>query len=248
MTKPQRRVRLPILLWAVLPLGIGPLQIFLKAYLPDVYDATMKGELGLVENLTVVSLVVAFVTALLLLRHRRSVASPLFGPFCVVMALGCFFFAGEEASWGEHWFGFEVPEEIAERNDQHEFNIHNDPFFENFLDQPPRLALTIFAFVGGVLIPLRKRRRGESDRPRFDGDGIWGWFWPTIECLPSGLVAATITLPKKIARAALGHVPEPLHIGPGETKELAIGLFLMIYLLMMLLELRAQEAEARQAG
>lgn len=239
--RPRPRTRLPLLLWAVLPLGITPVEYVLRAYYPDTFHRVMAGELGLVENLTVAFLVVACVAAVLLFRHRKSVRSRLFGPFCLVMAAGCFFFAGEEASWGEHWFGFEVPESIAERNDQHEFNIHNDPFFEKILDQPPRLVLTLFAFIGGFWVPLRKRRRGLSDRPRFDGEGIWGWFWPTIECWPAGLVAAVVTLPKKFAKLFADQTPDVLRIGPGETKELAIGLFLMIYLLVMLLELRDAE-------
>jgi len=241
MTKPHPPTRLPILLWAVLPLGIAPLQYFLRDFYPSVFDSVMRGELGLIENLTVVSLVVAIGAAAVLFRHRKSVASPLFGPFCLVMVAGCFFFAGEEASWGEHWFGFKVPEEIAERNDQHEFNIHNDLFFEHFLDQPPRLALTIFAVLGGVIVPLRRRKRRSGERPRFNGPGVWGWFWPTIECLPAGLVAGTVTLLKKISRAFFDHIPNALHIGAGETKELCIGLFLMTYLLVMLIELRAAE-------
>lgn len=238
--------RLPAWLWIGVPLAAAPMQIAAKLVGEDFYRRTMRGETGLVENLTVLALIVAIVTALRLWTRRGLVASRAFGPFCLVMAAGCFFFAGEEASWGQHWFGFEVPEEIAARNDQGELNLHNDPLFEKLLDQPPRLALTLFALVGGVLMPLRRRREGR-ELPRFDQPGragIGGWIWPTVECLPAGLMVVTVSLPKKIAETLLGEEPVWMDFSAGETKELCLGLFLMIYLVVLLRELRATEATA----
>ena len=249
MNEPTPTRRLPRWLWILLPLAAGPIQVAAKAVGEDFYRATMRGELGLIENGTVVALLVTIVTAVRLFARRREVASKLFAPFCLVMAAGCFFFAGEEASWGQHWIGYEVPEDISARNDQGEFNLHNDPFFEKLLDQPPRLALTLFALVGGVVVPLRRRKRG-VELPRFDRPGIDGWIWPTIECLPAGLMVATISLPKKLFEALTGETPYLLEIAPGETKELCLALFLMIYLLVMLREspVRRQSLSSTFAG
>ena len=211
--KETKKKRLPLWLWLVVPLAAGPMQVAAKAVGEDFYRSTMRGERGLVENLTVLSLLVAIVVALRMYRLRGHVRSKLFAPFCFVMAAGCFFFAGEEASWGQHWIGFEVPEEISARNDQGEFNLHNDPFFEKLLDQPPRLALTLFAFIGGVLVPLRRRKQG-GDAPNFDSESPKGWIWPTIECLPAGLLVATISLPKKVFAATSGETPYLFDIAP----------------------------------
>ncbi len=44
-----------------------------------------------------------------------------------LIGLGLFYFVafGEEASWGQHWLGFETPEELKQINAQEETNLHN---------------------------------------------------------------------------------------------------------------------------
>jgi hypothetical protein len=232
---PLRARRLSPWIWLAVPVAIVLLQVGAKAVGEDVYRRTMRGELGLVENLTVLFLVVAIVSALRLLPLRRRVAWRWFGAFAAVMALGCFFFAGEEASWGQHWLGFEPPEAIAERNDQGEFNLHNDPLLEKVLDQLPRLALTLAALIGGVIAPIvRRGRRGHRGRrPRFDGPGLRGWIWPTVECVPAALLATTISVPGRIIEKSGGEIPYLMEISAGETKEFGLGLFLMVYLVTL---------------
>jgi hypothetical protein len=214
------------------------LQLVLKALDEQLYRTWMRGELGLVENLTVLALVLAAITGVWLFRERSRVRSRWFGPFAITMTVGCAFFAGEEASWGQHWFGYEPPDAIAERNDQGEFNLHNDPLLENVLDQLPRNLLTLAALVGGVIAPLVRRRRPRL--PDFDTSQPWGWIWPDPICLPSALLAVTITLPGKLFEAARGEIPPAIDISAGETKELCLALFLMIYLTCLRRALKAQ--------
>jgi len=223
----------PRWLWLWPPFAIVLLQVGTKAFSEDAYRTVFRGELGLVENCTVLFLVSAVFFAVRLFLMRSRVRSKLFGPFALVMALGCFFFAGEESSWGQHWVGYETPDSIAERNDQGEFNLHNDPFLEMFLDQPPRLALTFAALIGGLCAPLLRRRR-RMDFPVFDGEGVWGWVWPTTVCIPTSIVALVITFPKKVFE----EVPFALDISPGETKEFCLALFLLVYLLVLYRQLR----------
>ena len=52
--------------------------------------------------------------------------------------------------------------------------------------------LTLAALVGGVIVPLMRRRRGENARPQFDSPGFKGWIWPTIECLPAAALVLTV--------------------------------------------------------
>ena len=247
------KTSLPSWLWLWIPIAIVPAQVGVKFASEDLYRSIFRGELGLVENLTVLSLAIAIGCAIWLFRQRDSVDSRWFGPFALVMAAGCFFFAGEEASWGQHWFGYTPPEAIAERNDQGEFNFHNDPFLERILDQPPRAALTLAALIGGVIAPLRRRRQGLGG-PRFrsergDGSGsLQDWIWPTLHCLPACVLVLTVSLPKKIFEATSGETPEALNISPGETKEFGLGLFLMIYLIMLARELAAGRRAAGATG
>lgn len=43
----------------------------------------------------------------------------------VLLAVGCFFLAGEEISWGQRVIGIETPAALAEANQQSETNLHN---------------------------------------------------------------------------------------------------------------------------
>lgn len=218
-------------------------QMGLKAWDVEVYRTWMRGELGIVENLTVLFLFVSIGAAIALWRKRNAVRWKHFGTFALVMAFGCFFFAGEEASWGQHWLGFEPPESVAERNEQAELNFHNDPLLETVLDQLPRNLLTLAALVGGILGPLLWRR---GKRLELDSEGPWGWIWPTRHALPAAVFAAFVSVPAKVLAAASdsGEVPPAFDISAGETKEFSIALFLMVYLLTLLLTVRREAGSA----
>ncbi|NLG06452.1 MAG: hypothetical protein GX559_02000 [Candidatus Pacebacteria bacterium] len=43
----------------------------------------------------------------------------------LLLAIACFFVAGEEISWGQRIFNIETPQQLAERNTQEELTIHN---------------------------------------------------------------------------------------------------------------------------
>jgi hypothetical protein len=236
--------RVPALLWLWAGPAIVAAQVCTKAIGAETYRAWMRGERGLVENLTVAFLLSALVCTLLAWRERQRVRWRLFGPAALVFAAGLFFFAGEEASWGQHWLSFEPPESIAKRNDQGEFNLHNDPFFEKLLDQLPRNLLTATALVGGVIAPFVRRKRGLIQRD-FTSAGPWGWVWPSLACLPAAALALTVTLPEKLCKALDRPVPYLLEISAGETKEYGLGLFLLVYALGLLRALRAaQDAQS----
>ncbi len=229
--------RVPVWLWLWAGPAIVVAQIVTKAIGEPVYRRWMRGELGIVENLTVAFLLAALVCALLARRQRAQVRWRLFGPASLVIAAGLFFFAGEEASWGQHWLGFAPPEEIAARNDQGEFNLHNDPFFEKLLDQLPRNILTLAALIGGVLMPLLRLGRGQRGRD-FTSPGPWGWVWPGFECFPAAFLTVTVSLPEKAFEAFDREVPYLIEISAGETKEYCLALFLFVYLLGLVLDLR----------
>lgn len=223
---------LPTWIWLWPPFAIVAIQIAAKAIDRDFYRTWLHGEKGIVENLTVLFLVVAIVTAVAAFRLRGRVASRWFGPLMLATAAGCFFFAGEELSWGQHWLGFEPPEYVSARNEQGEFNLHNDPFLETVLDQLPRLLLTLAAFFGGLVAPLVRRGR-ERD---FGSAGIWGWVWPSSVCLPAAAFASFVSWPEKVFELIGGEdsVPYLFEISAGETKEFCLALFLMVYLLSLL--------------
>jgi hypothetical protein len=232
--------RVPAWLWLWASPAIVAAQIGAKAIEESLYRRWMRGERGLVEGLTFLFLVAACVCALRAYRLRARVRWRLFGPAALAFAAGLAFFAGEEASWGQHWLGFEPPENIALRNDQGEFNLHNDPFFEKLLDQLPRTLLTIAALVGGVIVPLTRRRSGAWRD--FESESPFGWAWPSRACLPSALLVVGVTLPEKLFEAFDRPVPYLLEISAGETKEYALAVFLLVYTLGLFRDLRTQPA------
>jgi hypothetical protein len=84
----------------------------------------VAGREMLVENLGAAFFVAASLFFFLMARGEK--ASP--RPRRLLLAgLGLFFLlaGGEEASWGQHWLGFETPDELKELNAQQETNLHN---------------------------------------------------------------------------------------------------------------------------
>ncbi len=80
---------------------------------------------GFIEWLTVVPLVIitcVAVSYLVKLSHSRNW---MFSIVVSVIALFCFFSAGEEISWGQRIFHIKTPEYFAEHNTQDELNVHN---------------------------------------------------------------------------------------------------------------------------
>jgi hypothetical protein len=69
----------------------------------------------------------------------------------ILSALSCLYIAGEEMSWGQHFFHWNTPEYWTLVNRQGETNLHNTyAVFEKW----PRAILEIGVFVGGLLVPV----------------------------------------------------------------------------------------------
>ena len=214
----QTKSDLPKWLWLGLPLAVVLSQVV--AWLVGRGDV-MRSEFGLVENLTLVALFTAIVLGIRLILSRAGAPGRLFGVWTLILTLGAVYFAGEEASWGYHLFGWEIMGGFKEINDQQEPNLHNlSGIAGTLLDQLPRTLLTVAAVIGGILVPLWQR---------FVRPITWinDWIWPTIVCLPAAVLAVSVTLPAK----TLGLLDVKMKIaGQGENKELFLAMFIMMYL------------------
>jgi hypothetical protein len=216
-----------------------PVLFFAFRYLASIFthkknglEFWVNGELGVVENLTVVLLVLAIVmTVCLLYRYGKFLhLAPTL--FLVVYCLGCIYFAGEEASWGQHWFGWETGQYFLEINDQAETNLHNTSVL---LDRTPKGIVSLLIFIGGIAIPLYLRRKAlviDCTKP------LW-WLFPTWICLPTAVFATVATWPSKIERAT-GTVF--YFDGAQEVKELYIAYFFLIFIVSLYLRLRHYRA------
>ena len=198
----------PVLLLIILPIRIIS---------PEFYSAHIDGELGLIELATPVLSLIGFIIGIATVRlawHRVGKQERI---WYLLVTLGCFYFAGEELSWGQHFFGWGTPEYLEQINDQEETNIHN---ISSWFDQKPRLLLELWVLIGGVVMVVVKR--GPTT-------GNYAWFWPTLECFPTALLAILVRLPERI-KSLFDIEQLPLELRFSEPQEYYFALFLLLYL------------------
>lgn len=210
---------LPLLLWGL----HYPAWLLLSE---AAYDNWFVNELGLTEMATTVFALTALVVSLMCARHFWRAGRTHLALWFALMTLGCFYFAGEEASWGQHLLGWHTPDGWALHNDQAETNLHNsDGPLGGLLDQLPRNLLTLVALIAGGIMPLVRRARQRPLAP----DSTAYWLLPALVCVPAGLASSLSTVPGKLEAAFLGTTL--IDIQDGEIKELLLAFFLMIYAL-----------------
>ena len=177
--------------------------------------SVFKGEAGIIENMTVLFLVVAigFCVASLS-RTNRLQLSGFLKTWLFILILGAAYFALEEISYGQHMFGWGTAETWKELNDQDETNLHN---VHALFDQVPRALLSLGILIGGVILPLYRHYRCI----KLDESSRFYWQWPTLDCVTIGLLVILI-------RPILS-VFETEAINAGEMKENLIALFILLY-------------------
>ena len=213
---------LPKWLWLWLPIIVA-LFPYVMRVIDIETDSYVFGEQGIIENYTFIVLFVAIILGALTILRMKSFEFPFFKFWLSLLVLGCIYYAGEEVSWGQHWFGWGTPEGWMDVNDQGETNLHNT---SALLDQVPRMLLTIAAVVGGVMIPVYLMVREKV----FAADEFLAWLWPSYVNIPTCLLAVLVSLHEKAYKLFDTTVPNILDIRAGETKECLLAMFLFIYI------------------
>ena len=223
--------------WLYLPILFFLLRYLvhlISDYVPGL-ESAFRNELGLVENLTVAILIAALIYTLMTLRRYRHLIGLPMKLFLVFYSLGCIYFAGEEASWGQHWFGWETSEYFRGINDQQETNFHNT---SKWLDRVPKGLISLGIFIGGILVPAwlsYKNRRIDYGKP------IW-WLWPTSVCLPTAILATIATWPSKIERA----IDWKFYFDQAqEMKEFYIALFILLFIVSLARRVQLMQVRGR---
>ena len=181
---------------------------------------------GLFEHMTVAVMAVGVGTGVFaLVKHRRRLPNPLLRLWLLGWTVACFYFMGEEASWGQWYFGWETPDKWQNLNKQDETNLHN---ISRLLGYYPQLLVQFFIILGGCFVPaaylfMRK------DPPRVESSR---WILATWACWPASLAFAISWLFSKFEGDGI------LRVGTSEFRELLIAWFLTIYILSFLVRLR----------
>ena len=209
-------------LWLCLPILVALFPYVMRLINVE-SDQYVFGELGIIENFTFIILIIAIVLGVKSILNMQSFQFPFFKLWIGLLVLGCIYYAGEEISWGQHWFGWATPEGWLDVNDQGETNLHNT---SALLDQVPRMLLTIAAVVGGIIIPVFYKLRGV----RLSSDTFSAWLWPTYVNIPTCLLAILVSLHEKVYKIFDTTVPHVLDIRAGETKECLLAMFLFMYI------------------
>jgi hypothetical protein len=223
--------------WRVFAPIVVPICLAAIAYAdPEWYRTYLQDERGFLELLhALLPLAAAAIAGRLLLMPalRRD---PLIAAWLAAILIGGIYLGGEEASWGQHYFGWSTPEEWAAINRQEETNLHNTSFW---FDRFPRIVITVGIVVGGLILPLIKLRRPELIPRRFD------FIIPPLglRTLTIVMVIGEIIGGLRETTAALG---EMLRFRPGEMQENFIVAFLIVY--MLCLWGRAKRVGARQTA
>lgn len=229
---------LPRWLWLWFPPLMLLVQFLVRGADQRIYLHYIESEQGLVENGTFAVLLLAVVFGILALRRRRLLPSPWVAGWVLLVTLGCVYMGGEEVSWGQQWFHWHTPAEIAAINDQQETNLHNT---SSWFDQKPRILLELWVLIGGVVLTLRNRLRGSTLHPA----GGWrAWFWPAWWVFPAAALAIGVHVVDYVRTYADLPPTGFMDLRYSESQEYYFGLFLMLYLMSIRARLRAAEARA----
>ncbi|MEX1060899.1 MAG: hypothetical protein WED13_07740 [Methyloceanibacter sp.] len=165
--------------------------------------------------------------SLLLLPFVR--ARPFVFTVSLIAALSCLYIAGEEMSWGQHFFHWNTPEYWAMVNRQEETNLHNT---YAIFEKTPRSILEAGIFIGGLILPLAaifypwlRACRGSL-------------FLPAAALVPTALGALIFKLVDRLQQG--GYVATILQ-RPSETIETYLYFFILAYLLVYARRLKELE-------
>lgn len=228
MDQIQKKHELPKWLWLWSVAGLVVFHFLIRIISPEFAGAQLEGESGLSENGTVVLLIIALFVVGYIFKNRRYLPHGGLIYWYLLLGFGVLFFAGEEASWGQHWFGWETPDGMKALNDQEETNLHN---MSSWLDQKPRTLIEIGAIVGGIFYPLYRRFRSKE----FLEFSWQAFFWPSWVCLPISLAIGLIKVPDRVI--GIQNLPELFNMNVSEIQEGFVALGFLIYFLSVAVRL-----------
>ena len=213
---------LSALWWLWLPIAALILLALAHLFVPGSYRELVGSERGLVEISQFLMALAAFVIALRSLAIPGLKARPWLFLWVALLTLGSFYLAGEEISWGQHFFLWTTPETWQAINDQNETNLHN---ISNLLDQIPRTLLELGVVIGGIVIPLLALARPAIRRHPL------GVILPPLVLLPTALLVEISRAPERLGELFVGHTL--FFDRASEVQELYFAYFILLYVILL---------------
>jgi len=118
--------------------------VFLFVNKTEIYFGVFNSEFGVSELLGAFLLFATSIVLFIVAKVYKPLGVRFF--YLFLLAGGLFFWAaGEEISWGQHFFGTVTPDWLKEINGQGETNIHNinKKFFDRIVDRVPLLLVAV---------------------------------------------------------------------------------------------------------
>jgi hypothetical protein len=218
--------------WLGVPAAILAGVLVVHYVSPDFYRAHVLPEgFGFLELTQFVLAALASVLCFHALGFRVVRGSRLLWWAVVFFALAALYIAGEEHSWGQHFFNWNTPSYWADINRQQETNLHNtSPWF----NQRPKLLFDTAMFVGGLLVPLIQLRTGLFQRP------LLALLTPSLAIAPAAVIALVFKAVDDLGKAGVGG--GALFIRPSEVVETFQYLYMLYYVVVLRRRLRALDA------
>lgn len=189
---------------------------------------------GIAEHGTVLVLLPGILAGLSVLNGYRHHLPLWFMGWLAGWVLACIYFAGEEASWGQHYLRWDTPESLKALNDQSETNLHN---VSHWFDQKPRALVELWMVFAGLVVPIVHRFRPGA----LLASRSWArWFWPTAAGAPAVLAFLFSLIVSIVAKKYSS--AELMRLGSNELREFYVAFFLSGYLLSLWWRLRQQHA------
>ena len=232
------------ILWIYFPIFIPLIFIFVKKINMDFFVTFFTSENGIIENGTFLILLLAIIISISSLKiiKKKFRKKKLF-IFIMLFTISLIYFAGEEINWGQHWFHWNAPLFFEVYNEQYigdtsETNFHN---ITSWFDQKPRIILTLFVLVGGILCPFYFNKK-------ININNLKHWIFPKIYCFPTSLVCLffyildnsykILCYGKPGIDITCRYIPQLFIFRTSEIIELYFALFLLIYILSINLKLK----------
>lgn len=217
------------LLTKVVPITLALVSFVLMLYVflwqdKTVYYLWFEGESSLSEHLTIGFAFIGMALSIRYYLHRKQIPNRLFGPFMLLFALGFFYIAMEEASWGQHLFGWDTPEWMSEHNRQQETNLHNLAYFDKQVDRLPKAILGAIVVITGVFWPIYLRYKGTPNLPSW-----FGVYWPTSATTITAWCFFSIWIIGRLFVISDANKLDNLNLHFSEIREMLISYFLMLY-------------------